>query len=146
MKSRVLALVFLAACSRSHPMEAQAVASGQACATCHLDQFNGAANHAGTAPSPCENCHTTSSWDAVLHPEAVFPISSGAHRGIACADCHDDTLGTDFGGMNVNCTGCHSGTHSMARAAQEHGGVRNYVWSDTDKKFCLKCHPSGRGG
>ncbi len=142
MKSIALALLCLAACSRTHPADAQAVASGQACATCHLANFNGAAHHQGTAPSPCENCHTTSSWDAVLHPESIFPIAAGAHAGIPCANCHDDTLGADIGGMNANCTGCH--THSMAAAAQDHGGVRNYVWSDTDKKFCLTCHPDGR--
>jgi predicted CXXCH cytochrome family protein len=32
----------------------------------------------------------------------------------------------------------------MQQAAQDHTGVRNYVWSDTDKKFCLGCHPDGR--
>jgi hypothetical protein len=93
-------------------------------------------------PHFCLTCHPDGK--AASHPESKFPIASGAHQGIPCNHCHDSTLGSDLGGANVSCTGCHS--HSMATMASAHSSVGRYMWSDTDKRFCLTCHPTGRGG
>jgi hypothetical protein len=163
-----------------HPEDKFPVQSGNhmlACLTCHnlaLGASTGGANtdcigchtharstvdgqHAGVSgyifdasmPHFCLTCHPDGT--ARMHPESRFPITSGAHSGIACADCHDATLGSDLGGQNVNCTGCHSGTHSRSRMDARHAGCLSgdcsrYIWSDSNKQFCRMCHPSGRGG
>jgi hypothetical protein len=92
-------------------------------------------------PHFCLTCHPDGR--AASHPESLFPIAVGAHVAIACNDCHDSSLGSDVGGQNANCTGCHTGTHSRANTDPHHREARNYVWSDTDKQFCRKCHPTG---
>jgi hypothetical protein len=141
-------LVLVAACSSRHDATLQNVRDSD-CVSCHLADFQAAAHHAGQSPptSSCGDCHLNTAWlpATEAHPESLFPIQFGAHSGMACTDCHDATLGSNSGGMNVNCTGCHTGEHSRSRMDSRHREVGSYMWSDTNKQFCRKCHPRGRG-
>lgn len=143
----LLLLALVCACAREHATEAVEV-RGTDCVTCHLAQYQSAnPPHVGNFPQTCADCHSTSSWIPALggaHPEASFPIASGAHQGITCQDCHDSSKGTSVGGANTDCIGCHTGEHSQTRMANAHGGVSRYMWDATMPHFCLSCHPSGR--
>jgi hypothetical protein len=95
-------------------------------------------------PNFCLGCHPDGRAEG--HPESAFPISRGAHSGIACGDCHDASLGPSTGGQNVSCIGCHTGEHSMARMADRHSEVGGYRWQPDNPDFCRSCHPNGSGG
>lgn len=120
------------------------------CLTCHLEP-DLVAPHAGeptyvydpaTPHDPCLRCHPDGLKHG--HPEDRFPIANGPHQ-LPCADCHIRATGLpDSGGMNVTCTGCHTGQHTRARADNDHQEVSGYAWSDADPQFCRRCHPNGR--
>lgn len=118
------------------------------CLGCH-PQAATAPPHTGVAgygwdpamPHSCLGCHPKGL--ASNHPEARFPIASGAHQ-MPCADCHVRSAGPDTGGQNTSCTGCHTGQHARPRVDADHGEVNGYAWSDSDPHFCLACHPRGR--
>ena len=99
-------------------------------------------------PKNCAGCHRTTAWSpafapalfrfraftqplAALQHDAVFPISSGKHRRIACPDCHVDERVPRL----VACTGCHA--HDAARLSTQHRTVGPVV------SACLSCHPGG---
>jgi hypothetical protein len=138
------------ACQSCHDLALGNSAGGQNtdCLTCHPraptdPKHAGVTDYAFDTAKPhfCLSCHPDGT--AAKHPEDRFPITTGAHRNIQCGDCHDSTLGSSAGGMNANCTGCHSGEHAMATMVSKHRGVGDFVWSDSDKKFCLMCHSDG---
>ena len=62
-----------------------------------------------------------------------FPITFGAHRGVACASCHTSASVT----AAVECAGCHA--HNTARLAVQHRG-RPVARSGL---ACLSCHRQG---
>lgn len=120
------------------------------CITCHV-RAESDPRHVGVSgygfqpamPHFCLTCHPAGTAEGASHPEARFPIASGAHR-MPCADCHVAALGPPTGGQNTSCTGCHSGQHAQARANADHREVSGYAWSSTNQHFCLECHPRGR--
>ncbi len=117
------------------------------CVGCHRADYDAQVALGGHAFSEnCQNCHTTVAWlpATLTHPENLFP-TSGAHA-FACADCHDESLGSYVGGQNTNCVGCHTGQHALAQMDAKHWEVGNYPRpSDTQPpNFCLSCHWDGR--
>ncbi len=143
--SLVLLVLVAPACYDGHAR--RPVRSDEACAVCHLDDYNAATNpvHVGSMPTTCGDCHLTTAWrPAGAHPEAAFPIKTGPHEPFDCADCHDASLGSNIDGANTNCVGCHTGTHNRSQVDGQHQDVGGYVWSDTNPHFCLSCHPDGR--
>ena len=115
------------------------------CASCHMADYE-SSTYPGhdQFPTTCGDCHDTTSWagaSAGTHPESRFPITSGAHRGIACGNCHDASLSARAI-ENVNCIGCHLRSH----VDPEHDEVGGYRWSSSDHAFCLRCHAGGGGG
>jgi hypothetical protein len=116
------------------------------CVGCHRKDYD-ASPYPGHSsfPTTCENCHMTSGWKPASgsHPESTFPINSGAHKGIACMDCHNASLGVN-GKDNADCVGCHTGTHSRSRMDSKHREVRNYPTGAAAPNFCLMCHSDGR--
>ena len=116
-----------------------------ACVDCHIDDFD-ASTYPGhnLFPETCADCHTPSGWSPAIegtHPDDIFPISTGAHAGIACMDCHDRSLGDSAAGMNTVCTSCH--THERTVVDAQHSDVPAYLYDTAHANFCLSCHPSG---
>ncbi len=114
------------------------------CVGCHRADYDSSPYPGHSSfPTTCSDCHSTTAWVPALegaHPDDRFRISSGAHSGIACADCHDPALGSSAGGMNTTCVGCHN----RAREDRRHDGERNYPVGAAPPNFCLMCHANGR--
>ncbi len=106
------------------------------CVQCHLADYNSTndPNHSAAGfPTNCEACHTTRSWDGAKfnHP---FPITSGAHSNIACAQCHLNP--GNF--RSFSCTSCHE--HNQNDTDNDHDRVGGYVYQS---QACYACHPNG---
>ncbi len=95
-----------------------------ACAACHFDAYQRARNpdHAASDfPLDCAQCHAATLWDRARfnHQTAGFPLT-GAHRALACDQCHQNQR---FTGTAATCVGCHQadydGTTSPAHAASQ---------------------------
>ncbi len=96
------------------------------CTTCHEDvhknQFADrmAALGATGKPLGCEACHSTHDWKDLSkfdHEKTRFRLV-GAHRAVACADCHKppnlelNLQHVDFAKTPVNCADCHQNPHA----------------------------------
>ncbi|HEY5925023.1 MAG TPA: cytochrome c3 family protein [Kofleriaceae bacterium] len=146
----VLAIAMLAGCFEQHAPATTAIVVRD-CYTCHRPDYEVAPNHA-TRSTTCANCHRLRDWIGLeegTHPEAMFPITSGKHRDILCADCHDpeinpdSTVRTPISALepalqpdNVVCTNCHA--HEPARMAAKHDEIRLYAPAK-----CRSCHKLG---
>lgn len=109
-----------------------------ACDSCHLDDYNGTTdpNHVAAAfPRDCTACHSTVRWSGATFNHR-FPITSGAHRGLSCNECHTNPQSY----AAFSCTHCHE--HRQSEADAEHRNVNGYTWSSPE---CYRCHPNGRG-
>jgi hypothetical protein len=107
------------------------------CVACHLQAYQGTRNpnHATAGfPTDCRRCHDTTRWTGARF-EHRFPISSGAHSGFACADCHTAAAPAPA----FSCIDCHA--HSRSEMDDEHRGVAGYSYSSP---ACYSCHPTGR--
>jgi hypothetical protein len=107
------------------------------CVTCHLDDYQATTNpnHANAGfPTSCEDCHTTKRW-VPANFDHDFPIGSGDHGGLDCAECHQQPGNYQF----FSCTHCHE--HNQQDMAEEHDEVPDYVWSSP---ACYDCHPKGQ--
>ena len=134
------------ACASCHT---QGYAAGQTpkdCVGCHRGDYDASPypGH-GAFPTTCTNCHTTIAWKPAsgAHPESKFPIKTGAHKVVACMDCHNASLGVNSK-SNADCIGCHTGVHSRSRMDAKHSEVRNYPSGAAAPNFCLSCHADGR--
>lgn len=106
------------------------------CVDCHLDDYQGTQDpdhgRAGF-PLDCQTCHGTRTWSGATF-DHQFPIDSGDHSHLSCADCHlrPNSFAT------FSCTHCHE--HSQREMADEHDRVGGYTW---DSAACYQCHPDG---
>ena len=122
------------ACSACHP-NGRYAGTPRDCFTCHQARYNATTNpnHAAMGfGTQCEACHTTTSFRGATfnHP---FPITSGAHAGVACGQCH-----TTPGNYKVfSCTGCHTAPIMNPK----HSQVPGYSYSSP---ACYQCHPQGK--
>ena len=118
----------------------------RSCTACHQDPHKGQfrermeAKRADGTTAGCEACHTTASWKELNrfdHSKTKFPLL-GAHRGVACADCHrppglETTLkNVDYREAPKSCTGCHKDVHVGQFATRK------------DAADCSGCHDSAR--
>ena len=97
-----------------------------ACVSCHLKDFQGAANpnHVqGGFPQTCETCHTTTAWQPANfdHSKTGFPLT-GAHTvpPRACADCH---VNNNYNLTNTTCVSCHQADYNNATSPVDHIGA-----------------------
>ncbi len=88
-----------------------------ACAQCHVNNvFQGTPTdcyschkqhdaHNGQFGTDCSACHRATRWDDVTfdHNKTSFPLT-GAHAGVACAQCH---VSGEFKGLSAGCVSCH---------------------------------------
>ncbi len=92
----------------------------QSCAGCHTDPHSGRFRKWMSAGAGgCQACHTTGTWRDVArfdHEKTAFPLA-GAHRGVACGQCH---RATDYAATMrpvfsrpapQSCGGCHEDAH-----------------------------------
>jgi hypothetical protein len=111
-------------------------ASSADCFACHQPDYQRA--HGNGFPTTCTDCHDVNSWASNFdHDSKFFPITSGAHRGTACATCHN----TPGNFQAFTCLTCHE--HSQAAMASRHAGRSGYAY---DSQACYRCHSRGRGG
>jgi len=118
----------------------------RSCTGCHEDPHKGQFKERMAAKRPdgtlegCEACHTTARWNELNrfdHSKTEFPLL-GAHRGVACADCHrPPALETSLKNVNFraapkNCSGCHNDLHAGQFAARK------------DATDCSGCHDAAR--
>ncbi|MCA9545267.1 MAG: hypothetical protein KC613_12775 [Myxococcales bacterium] len=91
-------------CERCHGAnrEKQLAGTGPECVNCHRDP------HFGSLGPMCHDCHTQQGFlpSTFLHIQTGFRLS-GAHRFVACRDCHP---GRVFGGLPSSCDFCHQDT------------------------------------
>lgn len=77
------------------------------CVGCHQRDYDQTTqpNHVQVGfLTQCATCHATTSWTAPYdHNRSRFPLT-GAHRSIACAQCHGDGVYT---GKPTTCAPCH---------------------------------------
>jgi len=140
-------------CAQCHAQPARGLATpvkfryeDRSCTACHMDphrdQFHDrmAAKRADGSAEGCEACHNTAQWRELKgfdHSKTNFPLL-GAHRGVACIDCHrPQALETnlehvDFRTAAKQCSGCHADPHGAQFAARR------------DVTECSSCHNLNR--
>lgn len=111
-----------------------------ACFACHESAYQSTTspNHVAAGfPNACQTCHATTGWTPANwdHDALYFPITSGAHSGIACNECHLNP--SSF--ATFECTGCHE--HNKLDTDTDHSEVGNYQYLSS---ACYTCHPQGR--
>jgi hypothetical protein len=106
------------------------------CVTCHLEEYQNTTDpdheNAGF-PQNCEICHGTNTWFGATF-DHDFPIDSGRHSHLDCADCHLRPNSFD----TFSCTHCHE--HNEKESGKEHSRVPGYTWNSA---ACYSCHPDG---
>lgn len=77
-----------------------------ACYSCHQQDYEGANNpdHSGFS-TDCQTCHSTKGWEGANfdHSRTNFPLT-GAHRTVACTECHASGV---YSGLATACVSCH---------------------------------------
>jgi hypothetical protein len=78
------------------------------CYQCHQADYARPASPVHVVPGfshRCETCHTTSVWTPSTfdHNATKFSLT-GAHRTVACKDCHTNN---QYAGLQSNCIDCH---------------------------------------
>ena len=102
----------------------------------------------------CRECHTPLSFRPAKFPthDECFPISFGAHAGVACFNCHTSLSGgaVKCSTGTAQCTHCHTNDASPGRITQTNaqhldGKAPGYIrFTDPgtarDDRRCLDCH------
>lgn len=107
-----------------------------ACSTCHLDDYQATVNpnHVQSGFGlDCTACHRTTSWRPSTFAHS-FPITSGDHFGLGCAECHTNPSNQS----QFSCIDCHE--HRQSEMNDKHDGIPGYVWASS---ACYGCHPNG---
>jgi hypothetical protein len=108
------------------------------CIACHQDDWDGTTDpdhQAAGFPTTCQTCHTTSAWEGARFSHTQFPITSGAHGGFDCVQCHTNPRNY----RQFTCTDCHE--HSPRETNDDHDRVNGYVY---ESNACYQCHSDGR--
>lgn len=103
------------------------------CVACHQGVYNTAAspNHVASGfPTLCQQCHTTTAWkpSSFDHTATDFALT-GAHRAVACTDCHKNN---QYANLAATCYSCH--TTDFSQAANP-----NHL-SAQFSQDCTQCH------
>jgi hypothetical protein len=103
---------------------------------CAADDTNddGGAGGGGTGGIGGTGGTGTGGTGGTLDHAGNFPITSGAHAGLACDACHASRLGGD----EVTCTRCHHEDEAAVFAAHQAAGGFEF-----ETAACLFCHADG---
>ena len=174
---RWLVVLALTGCLADHTSGAIEIGASD-CNTCHADKLAAALSTDLLHPknqTACSNCHRIKDsgaqdvatqlldWQPALvdtspikHNDSQFLISSGAHRPILCADCHDPMVNKDSSVFtdknktvgapdNVSCAGCHTGAHAIPKMAAVHHDITGYsAINALGGEACRGCHQYGK--
>ena len=119
------------------------------CIDCHrTDQVKASQTNIdhirGNLSPDCRGCHSPVSWRNGFFPEhqLCFPIRTGSHAPIKCAECH---LKNALAGIvpvvnkcnqvQAFCIECH--THSLDVEIKNHVGIQGFQFVDNK---CIECH------
>jgi hypothetical protein len=101
------------ACAACHEVNGQAQYTGLPtdCYSCHQTNFQSVSdpNHVmGNFGHNCSICHTTNAWNPAIfdHSLSGFMLT-GAHAGVACAECHTLNGQPRYSGTPSDCFSCH---------------------------------------
>ena len=100
------------------------------CVGCHMTDYTGTTNppHAPGFSTECQACHSTTAWQpATFNHDAAFPLT-GAHRTVACANCHP---GNNYANTPRQCSGCH---------LDDYNNATNPVHAPGFATTCETCH------
>ena len=124
-------------CERCHVPTAQGrltfVNRATDCIECHRADYAAAQNpphQSGGISTNCTQCHAPTLWTHARfsHAGTAFPLT-GAHRAVACAQCHGDNV---YAGKSTLCASCHQQDYD-GTADPPHGAAG----FSTD---CTQCH------
>ena len=94
-----------------------------ACSSCHMSDYQGTTNPkhvAGSFPTDCSVCHSTSNWSgAVFNHAATGWALTGAHSSAACVACHGNNNYSLNGGSTA-CINCHQTDFNGATSPVNH--------------------------
>jgi hypothetical protein len=140
------------------PIDQESSHTGAACESCHpspdsFAEFNCLSCHDHAADvaavrhehvtgytydsAACLSCHPTGGEAPISlhdHSAKFFPIETGKHSALACADCHQDANTRE----TFTCVACHP--HAPDVAAMRHTFITGFAY---ESKACLNCHPTG---
>lgn len=125
------------------------------CLACHAADAQRTAGLAvdhlalGFATQSCRQCHGARAFAPARFPshDGCFPISAGAHAGVACAGCHDGftsrpSAGPCSTGTANKCVGCHTNSGSGGKVGNTdalHSTLMGgYAYGNV--KRCAECH------
>ncbi len=100
------------------------------CVSCHLTDYNQAANHtAQSYPTNCEQCHNSVNWNEATfnHQNTSFPLT-GAHINTTCQSCHQ----SGYTNTPTDCLSCHQTDYNNTTNP-------NHV-SENISTICVDCH------
>lgn len=99
------------------------------CVSCHTDV------HSMSVGNDCARCHTANSWlvDNIpeLHEQNGFPLL-GAHKVLACADCHKSETTLKWDRIGNECVACHRDDYVKTQHP-------NHAQSNLSTD-CITCH------
>ena len=103
------------------------------CVSCHQLDYNNTANPKHTTAgfsTTCTVCHTTTQWPGAVfnHDLSSFPLT-GAHKPLACTQCHGDGV---YNGKPIACASCHQLDYNNTTNPKH-----SSAGFSTD---CVKCH------
>ncbi len=108
-------------CESCHPRAGQGrlqfVGRPTDCQSCHVAQYSAARNpdhQAAGFSLACDRCHAVTFWASARfnHSSGGFPLT-GAHRALACEQCH---TGNVFNGAPSTCVSCHQADYDQTTA------------------------------
>ena len=138
------------------------------CVDCHRSDYVATTNpnhQAGGLSTNCIQCHGTDTWPRARfsHAGTSFPLT-GAHRAVACSQCHGDGVyaGKDAScvschqqaydgtsdpphastGFSTNCATCHT-TQTWSGAKFDHAGTSFPLTGAHVSLTCNQCHADG---
>jgi hypothetical protein len=123
-------------CTQCHPL-GKYKDTPTSCAACHQNDYNATTNPNHTAAGfskSCQQCHSTYAWVPAAFNHS-FPIDSGKHKKLSCAECHVVPGNTTI----FSCIACHA--HEPRVTDGKHVNVAGYAY---DSAACLACHPNGK--
>lgn len=103
------------------------------CRACHMPQYQSARtpdHAAGGFPLTCQQCHSAVQWSPARfnHDAIGFPLR-GAHRAVACTECHP---GSRYAGTPRECIACHQADYDAATPPHPAAGFT--------PSLCASCH------